>query len=741
MSTLIPGANRPLLIHMRADLVVGEQSYLGRKYRVIKDPMTLKYYRFEEEEFSILEMLDGNTSLNQLKRRFEKRFAPQRIARQELHRLIGMLYQSSLVVSTAPGQGEELLKRRYEKTRKERKSAFSNILCIRFKGIDPDAILSKVTPYLRWLFTIPAAWLVCALAIGALTLIGVHLEEFQRRLPEFQQFFAFKNWIWLALVLGITKVLHEFGHGIACKRFGGECHEMGVMFLVLTPCLYCNVSDSWMLPNKWHRVAIGAAGMYVEILLASICTYLWWFSQPGMLNYLCLNVMFVCSVSTVLFNANPLMRYDGYYILSDIAEIPNLRQKASTILSRKMSKWFLGLPETDDPFLPKQNQALFGLYCMAASVYRWFISLSIMWFLYQVFEPYGLKVIGQAIAAMSLFSLVVMPLWQLAKFFYVPGRFEQVKKTRLMLSVGGAVAGIGMLLFIPLPYQVSCNLQIQPREAASVYVDVPGSLGKVEAHPGQVVSASQTLVQLEDSDSELLLASLRGQYQEMSSRLDSLRNRKLRGDESASMEYANLAKKITSLERELGDLEEDVKRLTIKSPIAGTVISAEPIYNSEHEGQLRVWSGTPLQHRNVGAYLAGGVMVCKVGDPKKLDAVLVIDQADIEGIQIGQDVEFVLAQSPWRTFAGTIEHISERDMEETPAHMTAKGGGDLMTYVDQSGQERTMSTMYQANVPIDLEDATVLINANGQAKIHAGYRTLGSRLYQFICKTFRFDLA
>ena len=127
----------------------------------------------------------------------------------------------------------------------------------------------------------------------------------------------------------MTKVLHEFGHGLSCKHFGGECHEMGVMILVLTPCLYCNVSDSWMLPNKWHRAAIGAAGMYVEVVLASICTFIWWFTEPGLFNYLCLNVMFICSVSTVMFNANPLLRYDGYYILADILEIPNLRQKAT----------------------------------------------------------------------------------------------------------------------------------------------------------------------------------------------------------------------------------------------------------------------------------------------------------------------------------------------------------------------------------------------------------------------------
>ena len=181
----------------------------------------------------------------------------------------------------------------------------------------------------------------------------------------------------------MTKVLHEFGHGLSCKHFGGECHEMGVMMLVLTPCLYCNVSDSWMLPNRWHRAAIGAAGMYVELVLASICTFIWWFTEPGPLNYICLNVMFICSVSTVMFNANPLLRYDGYYILSDVLEIPNLRQKASTILNRKLGAWCLGLEEPEDPFLPKRHQWLFALFTVASAVYRWVVTFSILVFLEQ----------------------------------------------------------------------------------------------------------------------------------------------------------------------------------------------------------------------------------------------------------------------------------------------------------------------------------------------------------------------
>jgi putative peptide zinc metalloprotease protein len=131
--------------------------------------------------------------------------------------------------------------------------------------------------------------------------------------------------MWLALTLCVTKVLRVRPR--PRKHFGGERYEIGVMMLVLTPCLYCNVSDSWMLPNRWHRAAIGAAGMYVELVLASIACFIWWFTVPGPLNYICLNVMFVSSVSTVMFNANPLLRYDGYYILSDVLEIPTCGKK------------------------------------------------------------------------------------------------------------------------------------------------------------------------------------------------------------------------------------------------------------------------------------------------------------------------------------------------------------------------------------------------------------------------------
>ncbi len=209
------------------------------------------------------------------------------------------------------------------------------------------------------------------IGIAAITLVLVNYQEFKGKLPTFQQFFQAKNWIWLGLTMAAVKVCHEFGHGLSCKKFGGECHEMGFMMLVFTPCLYCNVSDSWMLPNKWQRVFIGAAGMYVELILASIATFLWWFSEDdSMFKFLCLSVMFICSVSTVVFNGNPLLRFDGYYIIMDILEIPT-SAKGNRNSEAMVSESLFGARVAGQPFLPQRNRFLFAVYTVASFIYRW----------------------------------------------------------------------------------------------------------------------------------------------------------------------------------------------------------------------------------------------------------------------------------------------------------------------------------------------------------------------------------
>jgi len=393
-------AEQTLPLRLRTDLIIGQQTYQGRLSWVVKDPLSLKFYRFNDEEYLLLQMLDGTGSLTDIAERYRQRNPSETLGTDSLKHFIASLHNSGLLTSAATGQSEMLLRREDMRRRRETIARYSSLMAIRFRGINPDRLLRWLYPVMSWIFSPLAIGMCLALMLSALMLVVVQFATLQSRLPALEQFFSPTGALGLMLALAASKVIHELGHGLTCRHYGGECHEMGVLILVLTPCLYCNVSDAWTMPNKWHRIAISAAGIWIDLLIASTATYLWWFTEPGLLNGFCLNLMFVCSVSTLVFNANPLLRFDGYYVLSDLLEIPNLAQKSSKLVRRTLASVCLGIEPDDDPFLPQQSRGLFLVYSVAAFVYRWMITFSILWFLTQVFKPYGLQVIGYAVAVL-----------------------------------------------------------------------------------------------------------------------------------------------------------------------------------------------------------------------------------------------------------------------------------------------------------------------------------------------------
>ncbi len=451
------------------------------------------------------------------------------------------------------------------------------------------------------------------LVFTALSLVTVHFSEFQQKLPSFQQFFNASNVPWLMVALGLAKVLHEIGHGLTCKHFGGECHEIGLMLLVFTPCLYCDTSDSWILPNKWHRAAIGAAGMYVEIVLASICTFLWWYSEPGFVHYTCLNIIFVCSVSTLIFNTNPLLRYDGYYILSDVLEIPNLRQKSRDALLGLLRRLCLGLPWKKELAVPLRQRGLFALYAVASVCYQWFILFAILWFLSEVFKPYGLQALADVLIASSLFGVIVMPAWKLVRYFRVPGRIHQVKKRRL--SATGAVAAVLLLaaVMVPLPHHVMTSVVAEPRDAERHYVAIEGMLESVSVEAGDSVQPGQQLARLSNPEIAYEITRLVGEREQTEQHLQNLRRQ--RSDADAVQQIPQTVEALANFDEQLQQLSKDERRLTLFSQSRGTILPAPQMETTvPNQAAFAQWPGTPLDERNLNRWLEPGTLFCLIGD-------------------------------------------------------------------------------------------------------------------------------
>ena len=739
-NTFRSSTSRPVGLRCRGDLVTNRQVHEGQAWYVVKDPISLHYFRFRPEEYALLEMLDGDASLDDLKENFEEQFPPRRITVDEVSRFVGTLHRSGLVIGDRPGQGPQLNELRRQRVIKEWKQWLSSIMCLRFRGIDPDWMLEKLNPLFGRIFS--PAFIAVALiyTFSALMLVLVNFDTFKSKLPEFREFFAVGNWIYIGAALAITKIIHEFGHGLSCKYYGGECHEMGFMLLVFTPCMYCDVSDSWMLPNKWKRVMIGAAGMFVELIMAATATFLWWNSHEGLFNQMCLNVMFVSSVSTLLFNANPLMRFDGYYILSDILEIPNLRSKARSSLARIARKWCLGMKLQDDPFLPKRNQGLFALYSVASTLYMWMIMVSIFIFAWNAMKPIRMEALGRILACWGMYGMVIRPLGGVYKFFKVPGRRDEVKSVNLTVTVIVGLLIIGGIALIPLQQRVWCSAELRPRGEETVYVTVDGKLEELHVAAADRVAKGDRLATLSNIDLSLKISELEGQEAKYLSKLASLERERF-SDVAAGMEIGTVEESLKSVQEQLQKQKQYQQELILVAPRDGIVLPPDTVdKRSDASGMLPRWSGSALSKRNLGATYSEGTILCMVGDADHFEVVMLVDQAEVEFLARGQEVQLKLDALPFDTYSGTVEEIAESHVDVGSERLSVKAGGDIAMTTDEMGREVPMSTSYEVLMQIDDVEHILTTGMRGKARITVGSRTVGQWLWRIFWQTFNFRM-
>lgn len=732
---------RPIQLRARTDLVIHETMYQGETSWVVKDPVGMKYFRVQRPEKIALGMIDGKHSYQEIKDELQEKFPEEKIRIEDVHMLVNSFHKNGLLISNSSGQAAPLQIKRNKELKQKSTQLLMSAMSLRFPGVDPERFLSWLYPKLSWFFTKTMFAICLLICAAAALLVLVNLDEFYRRLPEFQQFFNLKNIFFMATIMIVTKSIHELGHGLMCKHFGGECHEIGFMLLVMTPAMYCNTSDSWLLPNKWHRIAIGGAGMYVEIVMAAICTFIWWHTQPGMIHYMALNVIFLCSVTTLLFNANPLLRYDGYYMLSDYLEIPNLAQKSKTSMLSKLRVWCLGMKPINSRLLPKRNHVSFSIYSVASFAYRWFIMIVIFWFIAQIFEPYGLESLGHILIAISLVGMIGIPLFKLTKFFLYPGRFREVKKVRFVTSLVLFAILSWCLFMIPVPHNVRASFVVQPIEAQKIYVTQPGTLTHVHFQPGERVEKGDLLAELESVDHELQLERLRGslagyeaQIAAYKIKADEAKNEKA-GDASRLIEAA-IANR-DSVVNQIAVVERIVEELKLVAERDGVVIpppsvSAPPV-SDLGDTTLARWSGTPLDPENRNAFLQPQTLFCIVGDTDSMKAMLVVDQADAKFVVPGQAVTLMLDSQVNEKIGGEIEFVSRNVLKEIPPELSITNGGPIAAKPGPGGIETTLLPQYEATVPLnDVDSVELLPGFRGFAKIHVGTAPLGQRFLRYL---------
>ncbi len=493
-------------LKLRADLVISPQVSGAETTFVVKDPAAERFFRFGEVEHFVARQLDGSTPLDIVRRRVEEQFE-RPLQTGTLETLIGQLRRCQLLESP------EARDHRGGRVR-------GTLLYLRLKAFDPDCLLTGLVPRLQFVFT--PGWLALT-ALLILLAAGVTFSnwfEIARGVSGLYRLDALLI-AWLT-VLSVTTA-HEFAHGLTCKRFGGEVHEIGFLLIYFQPAFYCNVSDAWLFPRKSSRLWVTFAGAYLEIVVWASATLVWSIVDiDTRLSFLALVIMTTSGIKT-LFNLNPLIKLDGYYLLSDYLEIPNLRQKSIAYLKLLVKRgWRTTMPRTQD--LSIRDRRIYIVYGLLASAYSaWLLGLIAVHFGSFLVERYRGPGFVLFIAFLGLMfqHRISGVISGLRARLSSPARGATPLKRPAVMSAL-AIAAMAVL-FVPAELKVSGEFRILPGRHTDVRAQVAGMIEEIYVDEGDTVKAGDAVARLADRDFQADLGQVVAEIAERQARLKMLR--------------------------------------------------------------------------------------------------------------------------------------------------------------------------------------------------------------------------
>ncbi len=611
--------------------------------------------RVNESARAFIVRLNGDRSVDEIRQIVDTELGEQAPSQAEIVKILTLLFAVDLLSSGLPVDVKEFFDRYRTARNQRRRRAAMNPLAIRFPLFDPDQLLNRLMFLLRPLFSWTGliAWLVI---VGFACLLAViNLSSLQAAVNP--DILAPENMLLMLALYCVIKLIHEFAHGFAVKVWGGEVHEMGITLLVLMPIPYVNASSSWAF-NKYNRVLVGAAGIIVELLLAAMALFVWLTVEPGLLKDAALNVVLIGSVSTLLFNANPLLRFDGYYVLQDLLEIPNLYSRASRYYIYLIQRYLFGLDQVSSPVTAEGETAWFAFYGLAAFIYRLFIMVVIALFL---IEQYFF--IGVALAVWAILSQLIMPMFRGLRFLTSAPALEE-KRARAGLVTSGLIGGILLvLLFLPVSLTTQVNGVVWVSDQAQLFVETNGFVEEIMVQPGSQVAAGVPILRMRhptlDTRIEVLEAKRRGlELRSAAKRL------KERVQSDITME------ELAAVESELKLLKHRSSALIVRAKTAGKVV-------------------LPGEKNLNGLYLKRGDLIGYVASPEHLIVRAVIPQENI-GLVRKQvsDVQVRFAERLGQTIDTHILRETPAANRKLPsAALGVTGGGDItLSMGDDTGR-------------------------------------------------------
>lgn len=678
---------------LRGHIQFHHHVYRGSDWYVLQDYSSGKFHRFSKETYLILGMMNGERTMAEIWGAACEALGDDMATQDEVISLLSYLHQSDLLQSDMPPDISDLGERNKQEKMQKWLARLASPASMNFGLWDPDSFLNRTSVVARLVFSRLGALVWCLTVACALVLLGLHWREIASNVTD--RILSAENLALLALIYPVSRFLHEMGHAYAVKRWGGEVHEMGIMFVVLFPLPYVDASWSSSFPLRRSRMLVGAAGILVDMFLAALGLMVWVLAEPGTVQVIAYNVLFICGLSTLLLNGNPLIRFDGYYVLSDWLEIPNLADRSSRFFASFIKRRLFGIQNSNVQEDTSGEKSWLLVYAFFSFFYRIFISFGIIFFIATRFF-----VIGIVLAIWAAISiLVIPPVMSLRRTMKEISGMKRKHRGFALLVGFACVVLLAAILFLPFPsYTVTEGVVTVPEEGR-VYASADGSVVKVLAHSGTRVKKGDPLLYCDSPELQAELRVLVASLNEVQARL-----RAVEADDP--MQTGSIRDELERVSAKLERAREQAAKMIVRSPADGVFILP-----AEED-----WPGRSVRQGNPVGYVV---------DFSRTIVSVIADQSDIDKVRFDTErVEGRLAESPQTVYPATILRETPEASKEIPSLALAVQGGGKVALDPESSMALDPKKAGPANPQAFEELFHIEVELHG-----ARARGIGERVY------------
>lgn len=693
-------------MQLRDDLIFSPQTHHGQVFYHIECVESASFYRIGYAEYVFISLLDGRTTFAEALAIAAQRLAAQSLTTQQATTIYLWLLEKGLGAFEDASGNSNLFAPSTGRS-KTGSSAIPNPFWIKIPLGNPDRLIRVLLPGVAWLFSPVFIALGLVLIIAAIWTTATNWGQF---LSASEILFSPRNWLWMTVAWIALKVVHELAHAIACRRYGGEVREIGIALVLFAPLAYVDVTSSWRLPSKWSRIHVAIAGIYVELLVAAAAALIWQYSESKFASHMLYNLIVMASVSTILFNANPLMRFDGYFILSDLLEIPNLYAEGSKIVHRQVT-WLLFGSSARVQQIHCSRRWWIGCYGWAAAVWRLVLCVSLAIAASVLFHGAGF-----ALTILAVAGWVGKPAWQFARGLVTRYNSSPLQVWRALSLSSLTVVVVGLALFrMPSPATVSAPGVVEYQDVQNLRSLTVGFVREVFVVDGQHVVAGQRLLELENPEVSTYYHDLCLEIKQTEVKYQAAVDR----HETADAQVAQ--RQIAALTEQLSEARYRFESLDVRAPVSGKIIRRS-------------------MEQLLGAYLSEGGPMLSIGNENSKEVIASIDQSHFDSVapHVGQSVN--IRTGSHARVTGKLVRVEPRASSRLihPA-LSASEGGPLEVVPSTKGDSsqgdefELAEPCFRAVVSVPADSATTMFSGQ-RTNVMIGYRgeSIGVTFYRTV---------